>query len=583
MKKVLLMLLALAMVASIFVGCAKTEEPDDTATDDTQDVADTTDDTATDDTADDTTEDVPAEPTSCSVCVGAEPETLDPNMNQAVDGMIYVVHLYEGLYRPNTDGSFSLGQAKEVTITDNPDGTAHVVAILRDDIFWSDGEPVTAYDFEYSWKRLCDPATASPYGYIGGDFFANGAAVYYEETVPADELSVTAVDDKTLEFDIVANVPYAIDLMAFPSLMPLREDIVSANPEGWATEADGQVFNGRYVIGEFAHEDKLVLTKNDGYWDQTDMPTQMETITFKLMDDDNAILAAFKNQELDMVDSFPSDELAALEQTPEYTRYGNIGLYYIQFQMMEGSDPALHDVRVRKALALAIDRDYINATIYNDGRVPAYALCPGGIPDATPGSDFRETGGEVVGGDMTTDYAANVAKAKELLADAGYPDGAGFPVFEYAYNTNTGHQAVAEAIQQMWKTNLGIDVTLTSMEWAVFQGYRKTSDCEIARQGWLGDYTDASTFFDLFKSTAGTNDGHYVSEEYDALIDAARIETDPAVRADLYHQAEAIIMDDMAFVPIVYYADDVLSQTYFTGFGVTGTGNKMFWDAVKAQ
>ena len=144
-----------------------------------------------------------------------------------------------------------------------------------------------------------------------------------------------------------------------------------------------------------------------------------------------------------------------------------------RFQMMEGSDPALHDIRVRKALSLAIDRDYINATVYNSGRVPAYALCPGGIPDATPGSDFRETGGDVVGGDLSTDYAANVAKAKELLADAGYPDGEGFPVFEYAYNTNTGHQAVAEAIQQMWQTNLGIDVTLSTMEWAVFPGLQK--------------------------------------------------------------------------------------------------------------
>jgi oligopeptide transport system substrate-binding protein len=503
-------------------------------------------------------------------------------MNQAVDGMIYVTHLYEGLYRPNTDGSFSLGQASDVKITDNADGTAHVVATLRDDIFWSDGVPVKAQDFEYSWKRLCDPDVASPYGYIGHEFFANGLEVA-EGTVTPDELSVTAVDEKTLEFDIVANVPYAVDLMAFPSLMPLREDIVSANPEGWATEAEGQVFNGRYTIGEFSHEDKLVLVKNDQYWDMTDKPTMMDTITFKLMDDDNAILAAFKNKELDLADSFPTDELAALEQTPEYNRYGNIGLYYIQFQEMEGSAPVLQDLRVRKALSLAIDRDYINETVYNNGRVSAYALCPGGIPDATSGSDFRATGGDVVGGDMTTDYAANLAKAKELLADAGYPDGEGFPTLEYSYNTNTGHQAVAEAIKQMWKENLGIDVTLTSMEWAVFQGYRKTTDCEIARQGWLGDYTDPSTFFDLFKSTAGTNDGHYNNPEYDALIDAARTESDPAVRAQKYHEAEAIIMNDMPFAPIVYYADDVLSQTNFSGFGVTGTGNKMFWDAEKAE
>ena len=172
-----------------------------------------------------------------NICVGSEPATLDPNMNESVDGMIYVVHLYENLYRPNTDGSFSLGQAKDVTITDNPDGTAHVVATLRDDIKWSDGKPVTAADFEYSWKRLCDPATGSSYGYIGQDFFANGADVR-DGVITPDELCVTAVDDKTLEFDITANVPYTKDLLAFPSLMPLRQDIVEANPEGWSDRSE---------------------------------------------------------------------------------------------------------------------------------------------------------------------------------------------------------------------------------------------------------------------------------------------------------------------------------------------------------
>jgi oligopeptide transport system substrate-binding protein len=256
--------------------------------------------------------------------------------------------------------------------------------------------------------------------------------------------------------------------------------------------------------------------------------------------------------------------------------------YYIQLQEMEGADPVLKDVRVRKALSLAIDRAYLNKQVWNDSRVPAYALIPEGIPDAAPGSDFRKTAGPVVGGDMSTDLTANIAKAKELLAAAGFPNGAGFPNLEFSYNTNTGHQAVAEAIKQMWKDNLGIDVTLANMEWDVFHGYRKTAECEIARQGWLGDYTDPSTFFDLFKSTAGTNDGHYNSKNYDRLIDLARGESDPVKRAEFYHRAEEVIMGDMPMIPIVYYADDVLSQTNFTGYGVTGTGNKLFWDAVKA-
>lgn len=568
MKRILTLILAVVMVVSMAACTKVNEEPSVSASESAAVSESTAPETATVDQV-------------ASVCVGAEPETLDPTMNQSVDGMIYISHLYEGLYRINTDGTFSLGQAKDVTITDNADGTAHVVATLRDDIFWSDGEPVTANDFVYSWKRLVDPATAAPYGYIGADFFANGAAILYDETESIDNLCVKAVDDKTLEFDITANVPYVKDLLAFPNLMPLREDIVSANPEGWAAEAEGQVFNGRYTLSEFAHEDQIVMAKNDGYWEKDS--TKMTELTFKLMSDDNAMLAAFKAGDLDMIDSFPVDEMAALKETPEYHRYGNIGLYYLELQQIEGGAEVLKDVNVRKALSLAIDRDYLNDTVWDSSRIPAYALVPGGVPDAEAGSDFRAVGGDVVGGDLSTDMDANIAKAKELLAAAGYPDGKDFPTLEISFNTNTGHQAVAEAVQQAWQTNLGIKVELASMEWDVFQGYRKTADCEIARQGWLGDYTDPATFFDLFKTGAGTNDGHYSNPEYDALIDAARGEQDPVVRMQKYHEAEAILMNDMGIIPIVYYADDVLSQTTFTGFGVTGTGNKMFWDAVVSE
>ncbi|MBA4348314.1 MAG: peptide ABC transporter substrate-binding protein, partial [Clostridiales bacterium] len=216
-------------------------------------------------------------------------------------------------------------------------------------------------------------------------------------------------------------------------------------------------------------------------------------------------------------------------------------------------------------------------------RIPAYSLVPYGVPDATPGSDFRKTAGEAVGGDMTNDYAANVAKAKELLAAAGYADGVGFPKLEFSHNESTGHAAVAQALQQMWKENLGIEVEIAVMDWPTFQEYRKTTDSEIARQGWIGDYTDPATFFDLFVSTAGTNDGHYNNPAFDELVNAARTEQDPVVRMQKYHEAEAIIMNDMGIIPIVFYADDVLSQTNFTGFGVTGTGLKMFWGATVAK
>ncbi len=564
MKKALTLILVIVMVFGL-VAC--TQVKDETSTSPSESAT----------TSESVAPSEPAVAQEATVCVGSEPATLDPNMNESVDGMIYITHLYEGLYRINTDGTFSFGQASDVQFTDNADGTCHVVATLRDDITWSDGTPVTANDFVYSWRRLCDPATGSSYGYIGQNFFANGAQVA-DESITPDQLSVTAVDDKTLEFDIAANVPYAKELMAFPSLMPLREDIVSANPEGWAAEAEGQVFNGRYTLTEFAHEDQMVMEKRDDYWDAA--TTNMTKLTFKLMSDDNAMYAAFQAGDLDMIDTYPADEIDAVRALPEYKQYGQIGLYYLEIQQIDGGAEVLKDVNVRKALSLAIDREYLNEQVWGGARIPAYALVPYGIQDAGgPGTDFRETAGEVVGGDMSADYEANVAKAKELLAEAGYADGVGFPKLELSYNTSTGHQAVAEAVMQSWQENLGITVELASMEWDIFQAYRKTSDCEVARQGWVGDYADPATFFDLFTVDAGTNDGHYNSAEYDALVNGARTESDPATRMQMYHDAEAILMNDMPIIPIVYYADDVLSQTYFSGFGVTGTGDKMFWGA----
>lgn len=566
MKRILTLILVVVMVFGL-VACAKPDVSEDTSEETTATESETSEETA---------ETIAQE---LAVCVGSEPGTLDPNMNETVDGMIYISHMYEGLYRPNSDGTFSLGQAEDVQITENADGTFHVVATLRDDIVWSDGVPVTANDFEFSWKRLCDPANGYSYGYIGQDFFANGADVR-DEVITPDELCVTAVDDKTLEFDILANVPYVKDLLAFPSLMPIRQDIVEANPDSWSVEAETQVSNGRYTLTEFAHESQIVLTKSETYWD-TDS-TNVTQVTCMLSDDDNAILAAFNAGDLDLVDTFPADELAALRETPEYTQYGQIGLYYIQIQQMEGAVEALLNPDVRKALSLAIDREYINQTVWADSRIPAYSLVPYGVPDAGgPGTDFRETAGEVVGGDFSTDYATDLEKAKELLAAAGYPDGEGIPTLEYVINENTGHQAVAEAVKTMWE-EIGVEMEIVVMDWATLVDYRKTSDCETARQGWIGDYTDPATFFDLFTSNAGTNDGHYNNAQYDELVIGARSEADPVTRMEMYHQAEEIIMSEMGIIPIVFYADDVLTHTNVTGVGVTGTGLKMFWDAVVA-
>ena len=267
--------------------------------------------------------------TDTTVCVGPQPSTLDPNLNASVDGMIYITHLFEGLFRPNIDGTFELGQAAEV----KKEGNTYTI-ILRDDIFWSDGEPVTAFDFEYSWKRLCNPTTAAPFSYIGADFFANGWDVLMASEEP-EALSVRALDDKTLEFEAAAEFSFDDEMLSFPNLMPLRRDIVEKSPEGWSANPETLIGNGRYRIESFLNEDRIVIRKNEDYWDAAS--TNAERITFKLMSDDNAILAAFKNKELDLADSFPSNERSALESTEEFHQIGNLGLYYLIINMAENA------------------------------------------------------------------------------------------------------------------------------------------------------------------------------------------------------------------------------------------------------
>jgi ABC-type oligopeptide transport system substrate-binding subunit len=235
---------------------------------------------------------------------------------------------------------------------------------------------------------------------------------------------------------------------------------------------------------------------------------------------------------------------------------------------------------VRQALSLAIDRQYINDQVFSGIHVPAYGIVPFGIPGAAAGKDYRSEADEP----MSDDFTADVAKAKELLAAAGYPDGAGFPVLEYTYNTNSTHQAVAEAIQKSWKENLNIEITLAPMEWADFSGFRKTDDCEIARQGWTGDYVDPATFFDLFITGAGTNDSKYSNPQYDQLVNDARSEQDPAKRSEMYHQAEQILVgDDAGVIPIVYQQDEALVKTDLTGYATTPTGNRIFFGANKPE
>ena len=513
-----------------------------------------------------------------TVNIASEPQTIDPALNSAVDGAIMINHMFEGLMRwvdsgvetAGSDGTctnaeLSYGQAESYDKVPNEDGTVTYTFHLRDGIMWSDGQPVTANDFVFSWQRLVSPETAADYSYMI-DCVVNANAIMNGELEPS-ELGVSAPDDKTFVVTITSDLPYFTELCAFPATFPVREDIVSDSQ--WTYSPDTYISNGAYKMTSRVTNSEIVMEPNEYYYGVDTLGP--DKITFKLMDDANAMLSGFNSGELDFIESMPTDEVAGLLASGDLKIVDYIGTYYVCYQTQK--EP-FDDPKVREAFTLAIDRTYIVEQITQTGQVEAGGFVPAGVYDAegATGDDFRTVGGDYYA-PTDADYEANCERARELLAEAGYPNGEGFPVVTYLYNTDDAHKAVGEALQNMWQTVLGVTVQLDNQEWATFLQTRKDGDYSIARNGWIADYNDPMSFLDMWLTGGGNNDAQYSNAEYDSLIQQAKASTDPAERMSLMHQAEDIIIgQDYALCPLYFYtqkymlADDVQGM-YYTPLG----------------
>ena len=552
-----------------------------------------------------------AEGFNLNVCVASEPQTIDPALNSAVDGAIMTQHMFEGLMKwadsgeaiegvsNATQAKLVEGQAKSYEKKDNGDGTVTYTFKLRDDIKWSDGKDVTAGDFVYAWRRLATPATAADYCYMidmvknydvvnagtpTGEMEtvkdADGNEVQQEKMDYADpsELGVSAPDDKTFVVELTYDCPYFLEVCAFPATLPVREDVVSANPDGWTHDVATYISNGAYTLTQWDHNAQIVMAKNEHYYDADKMGP--DTITFKLMDNDNAILTSYNSGELDFIENVPVDEIPTLLGDGKLSIVPYIGTYYVCYNTEAAP---FDDWRVRKAFTLAIDSQYIVENVTQTGQLPATGFVPSGVSDVDATADFRTAGGDYWTAPTTDEqYQKNVAEAKQLLADAGYPDGAGFPTVTYTYNTNDNHKKIGEALQQQWQTALGVSVKLENQDWSVFLENRKQGNYQIARNGWIADYNDPISFLDMWLTGGGNNDAQYSSADYDAAIAEAKASSDAQVRMDAMHRAEDIIIgQDWALGPIYFYTQKYMLNSDINGMYYTPLGYFFFDNCTK--
>lgn len=500
-----------------------------------------------------------------TVQYGSNPETLDPALNSAIDGANTIITIFEPLLLINENNEVVGGQAESWETSE--DGLTWTFT-MRDGLKWSDGTDLNAKDFEYSFKRMVDPNTAAPYaetclGMIDG--FEEAAGFPDADGNPTaepnpDALNVKASDDgKTLTIVLSYPCSYFDKMAAFATMSPVQQATVEANGDAWCTSPDTFVSNGPYMITDWTPSERIVLTKNPNYvggWDSSKIVS--DTITLLLLEDTSASYAAYNSGEAVLVKDVPTDEIPSLtkaEDGGDFYVDTILGTYYVSLNLQRD---AFKDAKVRKALSLAIDRDYVANTIMQGTYSAADSIVGPGIVDES--GYFHDNGNAPY---ISADYEANLAEAKKLLEEAGYPNGEGYPTIEYSTNDAGYHVPLAEYLQQAWG-DLGITLTINKMEWSSFTPARRAGEYDVARNGWVMDYNDPSNMLDLFCSGNGNNDGKYSNPDFDAAIDASRV-ADSAEHFAQLHKAEDILMEDMGCLPIAYYNDYWLQSPTLKG------------------
>ena len=486
---------------------------------------------------------------------GTEPESMDPDKATGAPEATYLGEIFEGLTALDKEGQPVPAAAESWDISD--DGLTYTFH-LRDNK-WSNGDPVTAQDFEFAWKRLMSPELASEYAYML--FPIKGGEEYNTKGGSADDVGVKAIDDKTLEVHLARPTAYFLMLLAHQSAFPVNRKVVQEHPDDWAAEADTLVGNGPFKIVSWDHNSKITVEKRDDYWDHDKV--KAKKIEMPLIDNMSTAVSMFDNGDVDLVLDPPAADAERLKGEGKLQLDKNIGTFF--FDTNNKLAP-FDNPKVRKAFSLALDRQTLVDQVLHGLASPATGWIPTGFTNPATKKDFAEESGKLVN--------ENVEEAKKLLAEAGYPDGKGMPPITLLYNTNENNKAICEAAQEMWKKNLGVDVELTNQEWKVYLQSRKSGTVQIARARWVGDYLDPMTFADYLLSNGTNNYGRYANPKYDEFVHQAQNSNDPSVRMQAMHEAEKICIDDMGLIPVFFYKTSVAMNPKLKG--VVDPGNTVF-------
>ncbi len=479
-----------------------------------------------------------------------EPASLDPLKAVGLPEIQVIRDLFEGLTSQDAQGKIVPGVAQSWSSSDNKTW----IFTLRNNARWSNGDPVTAQDFVYSWQRLVNPKNSSAFAWFAGlSGIENAAAITKGEMTP-DKLGVVAQDNSRLKITLDRPVPWFPALVANVALFPVPQKVVEQQGDSW-TAPGKLVGNGAYQLSERVVNEKIVLTRNPHYWD--DAHSVLTKVTFVPINEESSATKRYRSNDIDITESFPKNMYALLKKTLPGQVYtpDQLGTYYYAFNTVKGPTA---DVRVRRALSWSIDRQVIADKVLGTGEKPAWHFTPDVTAGFKPLPSFMQQ----------HDQNSLNAQAKALLASAGY--GPDKPLhLKLLYNTSESHQKIAIAVASMWKKNLGVDVTLENQEWKTYIDSRNSGNFDVIRASWVGDYNEPSTFLNLLTSGNSSNIARFSNADYDAVLAKASKESSDQARNSDYNRAEQILAQQAPIAPIYQYTNGRLIKPWVKGYPIT--------------